>query len=54
MLKKYAKPLLEEVQPGEPQYAEASRMLSFLEFFETIEDDAIIPNNSIMAESHHR
>jgi uridine kinase len=50
VLKKYAKPLLEEVQPGEPQYAEASRMLSFLEFFETIEDDAIIPNNSIMRE----
>ena len=41
---------IEEVQPGEPQYAEASRMLSFLEFFETIEDDAIIPNNSIMRE----
>ena len=34
----------------EEEYAEAVRMLKFLRFFRTIEDDSIIVNNSIIRE----
>lgn len=50
VLKKYAGPLLEDIKSDEPEYCEAVRMLKFLRFFETIEDDSIIVNNSIMRE----
>lgn len=50
VLKKYAEPLLESVQPEEKEYAEAQRMLSFLKFFEKIEDDSAIANQSILRE----
>ena len=50
VLKKYATPLLEEVQPDQAEYAEAQRMLQFLSCFESIDDDSIIANNSIIRE----
>lgn len=50
VLKKYAQPLLEEIKPEEPEYADAVRMLKFLRFFRTIEDDSMIVNNSIIRE----
>lgn len=50
VLKKYAKPLLEAVERGCEQYIEAQRMLDFLSFFDVIEDDSIISNNSIIRE----
>jgi len=50
VLKKYAWPLLNAIRPDEPEFCEAVRMLKFLRFFETIEDDSIIVNNSIMRE----
>lgn len=50
VLKKYAEPLLESVQPSEKEYAEAQRMLSFLRFFKKAEDDSYIANNSILRE----
>ncbi len=50
VLKKYAEPLLQEIGPDEPEYGEAVRMLNFLKFFRTIEDDSIIVNNSIIRE----
>lgn len=50
VLKKYAEPLLKKIMPDEPEYAEAVRMLKFLRFFKTIEDDSIIVNNSIIRE----
>jgi uridine kinase len=50
VLKKYAGPLLDAIKPDEPEYCEAVRMSKFLRFFETIEDDSIIVNNSIMRE----
>ena len=43
-------PLLEEITRDEKEYAEAQRMLSFLKFFRTIEDDTMISNNSILRE----
>ena len=50
VLKKYAEPLLESVQPNETEFAEAQRMLSFLRFFTKVEDDGYIANNSILRE----
>jgi len=50
VLKKYAEPLLETISREEAEYSEARRMLDFLRFFGTIEDDTVIPNNSILRE----
>ena len=50
VLKKYAQPLLEEIGPDRIEYAEAKRMLNLLSFFDTIEDDHLIVNNSIIRE----
>lgn len=50
ILKKYAVPLLEEVKPGERGYSEASRLKKMLCFVESVEDDSVVPNNSILKE----
>jgi len=50
VLKKYAEPLLEEIEPSEPEYADARRLLNFLRYFKTVENDSIIANNSILRE----
>lgn len=50
VLKKYAMPLLESVTPEEAEYSEAVRMMKFIKFFDDIEEEEIIPNNSIMRE----
>lgn len=50
VLKKYAEPLLSAIGSDEPEFCEAVRMLKFLQFFSTIEDDSIIVNNSIIRE----
>lgn len=50
VLKKYAEPLLQSVKPEEPEYMDAARMLKFLKYFQVIEDDSIIVNNSILRE----
>ena len=50
VLKKYVVPLLKEISSEETEYGEAVRILKFLEFFRIIEDDSIIPNNSIIRE----
>ncbi|MBN7773704.1 nucleoside kinase [Clostridium aminobutyricum] len=50
VLKKYAEPLLKAITKDEPEYCEAVRLLKFLNFFEAIEDDSMIANNSILRE----
>ena len=50
VLKKYAQPLLAAIGPDEPEYSDAVRMLNFLRFFKTVEDDSAIVNNSILRE----
>lgn len=50
VLKKYAEPLLEEIGPNDPEHADAARMRRFLRFFQSIEDDSMIVNNSILRE----
>ena len=50
ILKKHAQPLLQAIERSEPEYSDAQRLLSFLNLFEVIEDESIIPNNSILRE----
>ena len=50
VLKKYAQPLLEEIDSRQPEYSEARRLLGFIEGFDVIEDESAIPNNSILRE----
>ena len=49
VLKKYAKPLLEQVTAEASEFSEAKRLLNFLEYFEEI-PDAEVPANSILRE----
>ena len=50
VLKKYAEPLLREITKEDEEYADASRMLQFLQFFHVAPDDSMIVNNSILRE----
>ncbi|MBO4235547.1 MAG: TGS domain-containing protein [Firmicutes bacterium] len=50
VLKKYAEPLLREITREDEEYADASRMLQFLQFFHAAPDDSMIVNNSIIRE----
>ena len=50
VLKKYAEPLLKGIHEDTPEFAEAQRMLQFLQFFASIQDDSFIANNSIIRE----
>ncbi|WP_258360339.1 nucleoside kinase [Moorella sulfitireducens (nom. illeg.)] len=49
VLKKYAVPLLQEINPGSPAYPEAKRLLTFLSYFLEA-DENVIPKNSIIRE----
>lgn len=50
VLKKYAKPLLENVKKDEEEYIESNRLLKFLQYFVSLEDEADIPPTSILKE----
>ncbi|MDF2677905.1 MAG: hypothetical protein K0Q97_2239 [Bacillota bacterium] len=50
VLKKYAIPLLEEINENDKFYSEKVRLLNFLSYFHTIEDEYAIPNTSILRE----
>lgn len=49
VLKQYAEPLLYSIEPGEPEYFEAVRLLKFLSYFLGVNTEAL-PNNSIVRE----
>src|SRR5699024_10750118 len=49
VLKKYAKPLLDEIDRSVPEYSEAKRLSTLLEYFDDM-DETSIPNNSILRE----
>jgi len=49
VLKKYAEPLLAQITGEQDEFAEATRLLKFLTYFENIEDNEI-PLNSILRE----
>lgn len=50
VLKKYIEPLLKEVNEESKEYIEAARLLSFIQYFATIEDTSDIPPTSIVRE----
>lgn len=50
LLKKQAMPLLEKIGREEPEYSEAQRLLNLLRFFEEIDKEDYVPNNSILRE----
>jgi len=49
VLKRYAEPILKEVQPNQPEYSEVNRLLKFFSYFLPICDDEI-PPTSLMRE----
>lgn len=49
VLKQYAEPLLYSIEPGEPEYFEAVRLLKFLSYFLGVSTEHL-PNNSIVRE----
>ena len=49
VLSKYATPLLKKIDNSHPEYAEAKRIISFLEYFDSM-DEKYIPNNSLLRE----
>lgn len=49
VLKTIALPLLEEIEQGEPEYAEAQRLINMLKFFREIPAD-FVPANSLIKE----
>lgn len=49
VLKKYALPMLEEIDNSYVEYAEAKRLCEFLKYFEDIEDK-YVPENSLLRE----
>lgn len=50
VLKKYAKPLLEEIKSDDEAYIEANRLLKFLQYFIELKDTSDIPSTSILRE----
>ena len=49
VLKPFAEPLLASVEPDNPYYAEAQRLLLFLKPFRSV-DASVVPNNSLLRE----
>ena len=49
VLKKYAIPLLEEIDNTHPEYSEARRLIVLLKYFDDVNPD-LIPNNSLLRE----
>jgi uridine kinase len=49
VLKPKAEPLLRQVEPGTPEYVEARRLLTFLQWFHPC-DDVFVPEDSILRE----
>lgn len=50
VLKKYAEPILKEIEVDSREYREANRLLKFLQYFVSLEDEHDIPPTSIIRE----
>lgn len=50
VLKKHAEPLLKAIPESADQYKEAVRLLKFLSYFKSIDDDSLVPITSILKE----
>ena len=49
ILKQYAEPLLFRIKPEEPEYAEARRLIKFLDYFLSVSSEAV-PDTSLLRE----
>ena len=49
VMKNYALPILQQVPSNTPEYAEASRLIKFLSYFEPL-DEKDIPSTSLLRE----
>ncbi|WP_372640388.1 nucleoside kinase [Ancylomarina sp.] len=49
VLKRHVEPILKEVQPNQPEFSEANRLLKFFSYFIPIPDNEV-PKNSLMRE----
>ena len=49
-MKKYAKPLLEQIESNDDAYIEANRLLKLLQYFIELDDISDIPSTSILRE----
>ena len=49
VLKKYAMPLLQQIDRSCHEYSEARRLILLLKYFKDMDDD-LIPNNSLLRE----
>ncbi|MCQ2567936.1 MAG: nucleoside kinase [Mogibacterium sp.] len=50
MLKSFAEPLLEAIPESSTQYAEAQRILTFMKYFDKIEETSAVPANAVLRE----
>ena len=50
VLKKQAMEALSQIAPTDPQYLVANRLMKMLKYFRLIDDDSIIPCNSLIRE----
>lgn len=50
VLKKYVEPLLNKISIKDKEYREAKRLLKFLQYFLSVEDESDIPNTSLLRE----
>ena len=50
VLKKHAEPLLMEISKREKEFSEATRLLKFLSYFLSLEDELVVPQTSIIKE----
>lgn len=50
LLKHFAKPLLEEITPDQPEYEEARRLIDFTNCFRELDLEDAVPENSILRE----
>ena len=50
VLRKQAMPALKEIKPTDPQYVIANRLIKYLKYFKPLEDESVIPCNSILRE----
>lgn len=50
VLKKYALPLLKQIPETSPNFSQAKRLKKFLYYFNSIDDDRIVPSTSLLRE----
>ena len=50
VFKKYALPELQKIKPDDPEYIVANRLIKYLKYFKSIDDEKAIPCNSLIRE----